>query len=108
MYHHNFIIVIPENEEGEIVTPVATGIAAETTCAPCTCPSFTCPSCKLDSIPYQQLLIFKSHTATSGNNTTVHAMTAVLVLLLLLLFMAVLVIVVLFLKLIRRSKQAYE
>ena len=108
----NFIIVIPENEEGEIGTPVATGIAAETTCAPCTCPSCTCPSFtypprKLDSILYQQLLIFKSHTAKSGNSTTLYGMAAVLVLLLLLLFMAVLVIVVMFVKL-SRSKQAYE
>ena len=36
----NFIIVIPENEEGEIGTPVATGIAAETQTPP-TC-TFTC------------------------------------------------------------------
>ena len=41
----NFIIVIPENEEGEIGTPVATGIAAETRTPPtctCTCPTVTC------------------------------------------------------------------
>ena len=30
----NFIVIIPENEEGEIGTPVATGIGAETTCPP--------------------------------------------------------------------------
>ena len=46
----NFIIVIPENEEGEIGTPVTTGIAAETTCAPC-----TCPSCKIHK--FKQIVI---------------------------------------------------
>ena len=37
----NFIVIVPENEEGEMGNPVATGIRAETEPI-CTCPSCTC------------------------------------------------------------------